>query len=230
MTGDPRAEMEVDGARGTKSVTYPPKEEVANVVTHGLGLILSLVGLAWLLTKAIPGGNPWKISSLAVYGATLVGVYLASTLYHSSRKKQTKTVFRILDHCAIYLLIAGTYTPFLLVALRSRLGWSLFGVVWGLALGGVVFKTFFIATFPKMESATYVVMGWLSVVALRQLIQQITLQGVLWIILGGVVYMLGLPALGWHRLSYNHAIWHVFVLGGGVLHFIAISLYILPAG
>lgn len=208
---------------------YAPGEELANGITHGLGTLVSLAGFGLLLYVSIPQSKPYLISSIAVYGTTLILCHLTSTLYHSTKETHTKKLFQLLDHGAIFLLIAGTYTPFLLVTVRGALGWSMFGVVWSFALGGIFFKAFFINRFPKAGASSYVLMGLLSVFLFNRLVTVIGLEGVLWIIAGGVLYVSGLIFLGWHDLKYNHTIWHLFVLGGAICHYISIFSYVLPA-
>jgi hemolysin III len=203
-------------------------EEVANVVTHGVGLVLSLAGFAVLLTLAIVRGGVWHIAGCSVYGLTLVLLYLASTLYHSVSTPRAKHFLKILDHSAIYLLIAGTYTPFTLVNLRGVWGWTLFGLVWSLCVAGVVFKSLFINRLQVVSTILYVVMGWLCVIAIRPLIEIVPLGGLLWLVAGGLLYTAGTAFFGWHRVRYNHAIWHLFVLAGSVCHYFAVIFYVLP--
>ena len=155
-------------------------------------------------------------------------MYLASTLYHSFQHPKVKGVFKILDHAAIYLLIAGTYTPILLVSLRDAWGWSLFGVMWGLAVAGIVFKFFFIGRFEKLSLVIYLLMGWMGVIAAGQIIDALPFGGLLWLLAGGISYTTGVIFYRWEKLKYSHAIWHLFVLGGSICHFFAIFLYVLP--
>jgi hemolysin III len=204
------------------------KEEIANSITHGIGLLLSLTGLALLVVLAILKGTAWHIVSCVVYGVTLVLVYLASTLYHSVPSERTKRILKILDHSAIYLLIAGTYTPFLLVTLRGGWGWTLFGIVWGMALLGIVFKIFFLDRFRAISTTGYVAIGWLAVIAMKPLLAMLPTGGILWLVAGGMAYTLGVAFYSWRRLPYNHAIWHVFVLAGSVCHYVAVLIYVLP--
>lgn len=204
---------------------YTWREEVIHSLTHGLGAVLSAIGMALLLALAVSYGDVWQVISFAIYGSSLFLLYLASTLYHSIQHPRLKHIFRICDHAAIYLLIAGTYTPFLLNSgVRESIGGVLLGVVWGLALMGVAFKTVFIGRYEKLATLGYVLMGWLSVLGFRELMANVPLDAVIWLGVGGVIYTLGVIFYAWERLPYHHAIWHVFVLGGSACHFVAILL------
>jgi len=205
-------------------------EELANTVTHGIGLALSIAGFVVLLVLAAVRGSSRHIVSCAIYGATLVCLYAASTFYHGIPSPRRKRALRIFDHCAIYLLIAGTYTPFLLVNLRGGWGWSLLGIVWGFAMAGIVFKFRFVDHFPFLSTVIYLLMGWLAVIALKPLLAAVPASGLLWLLAGGLLYTLGVVFYGWKRLPYNHVIWHLFVLAGSTCHYVAV-LYsvVLPA-
>jgi len=203
-------------------------EEFASTVTHGVGLAMSLTGLVVLVVLAALKGTAWHIVSCAIYGATLVLLYTASTLYHAVRSPRAKHVLRILDHGAIYLLIAGTYTPFTLVTLRGGLGWTLFGLVWGLALVGILFKVFHVGRFPIVSMLVYLSMGWLVVIAWKPVLRTIPGGGIAWLVAGGLAYTAGILFYASHKLPFNHAIWHLFVLGGSVCHYVAVLLYVLP--
>jgi len=203
-------------------------EELANAVTHGFGLALSLAGFAVLLVLAIVRGGPWHIASCTVYGATLVILYLASTLYHSSRSPRLKHILRVVDHSAIYLLIAGTYTPFTQVNLRGFWGWTLFGLVWSCCVAGVVLKTFFINRLPVVSTLLYVAMGWVCVIAIKPLVSAIPAGGLAWLLSGGLLYTIGVIFFASRRLRFNHAIWHLFVLAGSICHYMAVVFYVLP--
>jgi hemolysin III len=198
------------------------REEMANVLTHGAGALASAVGAAVLLTVAAVQGDPWKVVSSAVFGATLVLLYAASTLYHAARTPRARARLKVLDHCAIYLLIAGSYTPFALVGLRGGWGWTLFGVAWGLAAAGTVFKLFFTGRFPRLSTATYIAMGWLAVVAIVPMVQRLPAATLAWMVAGGVVYTAGTLFYHSRRIPYAHAIWHAFVIGGSACHFAAV--------
>ncbi|KEP90154.1 hemolysin III family protein [Aeromonas caviae] len=204
---------------------YSPREEWANRLSHGLGLLLGGLGLVLLLYKGWDQG-PRVLLSYGVYGASLVLLYLASTLYHSVSSVAARRWSKLFDHCAIYLLIAGTYTPFLLVALDTPLAQGLMVVIWGLALAGVVFKLIFINRFKKVSLFTYLMLGWLSLVVIYQLYLHLDGTGLLLLGLGGLIYSLGVIFYVAKRIPYNHAIWHLFVLGGSLCHFMAIYGYI----
>jgi hemolysin III len=208
---------------------YTVREEAANVATHAAGLVASVFGAVVLVYFGIARGEALHVASAGLYGATLVALYGASTLYHAFWRPGVKRVLRVLDHCAIYLLIAGTYTPFVLVGLGGRLGWSLFAVVWAMAAAGIVFKIFATGRFAVVSTAAYVAMGWLGVVAIGPLIRSLSGSAVLWLLAGGVAYTAG--TFFYHRkIPYAHALWHVFVLLGSVCHFVAIGLYVLVPG
>ena len=204
---------------------YSPREEWANRLSHGLGLLLGGLGLVLLLHKGWDQG-PRVLLSYGVYGASLVLLYLASTLYHSVSSVAARRWSKLFDHCAIYLLIAGTYTPFLLVALDTPLAQGLMVVIWGLALAGVLFKLLFINRFKKLSLFTYLMLGWLSLLVVYQLYIHLEGEGLLLLGLGGLIYSLGVIFYVAKRIPYNHAIWHLFVLGGSVCHFMAIYGYV----
>jgi hemolysin III len=205
-------------------------EELANSLTHGAGLALSIVGFLVLVILAAMRGGAWRIVSCAVYGSTLISLYTASTLYHSTRSRRLKRVLKICDHSAIYLLIAGTYTPFLLVNLRGSWGWSLFAVIWGLAMAGILFKVWFVEHFSVLSTVVYVLMGWLALVAIKPMLLRVPLSGLLWLLVGGVLYTVGVVFYAWKKVPYNHAIWHGFVLAGSTCHYFAVLCsVILPA-
>lgn len=212
----------------TNVMGYTIGEEIANSVTHGIGAGLSVAGLTLLVALAAIYGDVWRVVSFSIYGSSLILLYLASTLYHSIQHPKVKRVLRIFDHSAIYLLIAGTYTPFTLVSMRGPWGWTLFGIVWGLALLGIAFKTVFIGRYEKLATAAYVLMGWLVVAAFKEMLVTIPTGGVIWLVVGGVLYTLGVIFYAWQKLPYNHAIWHLFVLGGSICHFFAILFHVLP--
>lgn len=203
-------------------------EEVMNAVTHGIGTLLAVAGLVLLTVLAYLHGSIWHIVSFSIYGTTLVLLYLASTLYHSFTNERVKRIFKILDHSAIYLLIAGTYTPFTLVPLHGVLGWTVFSLVWGLAIIGIVLKVFFTGRYKVVSTLCYLGMGWFIVFAIKPLLATVPALGMSWLFAGGLFYTLGSVFYLWKRLPYNHAIWHLFVLAGSISHFIAVFFYILP--
>jgi hemolysin III len=205
-------------------------EELANSLTHGVGLVLSIAGFATLLSLAVMRGSAWRIVSCAIYGSTLLCLYAASTCYHSIRSGRLKRILKVCDHSAIYLLIAGTYTPFLLVNLRGGWGWSLFAVIWGLAMAGILFKVWFVEELSILSTGVYLLMGWLALLAVKPMLLAVPLSGLLWLVAGGVLYTVGVVFYAWKKLPYNHAIWHGFVLAGSACHYFAVLCsVILPA-
>ena len=207
-----------------------PAEEVASGITHAVGGLLAIAALTLLVVFAAGGGDARRVTCVSIYGATLVFMYTASALYHFARRPRAKRALRIVDHASIYTLIAGTYTPVTLVTLGGGWGWSLFGVVWGLALAGVTLKLFFTGRYAGLSTALYVGMGWIIVVALKPLLAVIPPAGFAWLIAGGVAYTAGVAFFVWDRLPFNHAVWHLFVIAGSVCHFFAVLLYVLPVG
>ena len=188
----------------------------------------SIAGLVLLVIRAVLYGDVWQVVSFSIYGTSLILLYLASTMYHGFRSKRIKEILRIFDHSAIYLLIAGTYTPFLLVTLRGAWGWSLFGVIWGLALFGILFKLIFGPRYEIVSTAFYILMGWVVIIAIKPLIAALPAAGLFWLIAGGLAYTGGVVFYAWEKLPYNHAIWHAFVLAGSFFHFFAIFFYLTP--
>lgn len=208
---------------------HPPEEEIINAITHGLGVALSIAALVLLVTFGALRGTAWHVVSFAIYGSTLILLYTASTLYHAFRSERLKRLFKIFDHAAIYLLIAGTYTPLTLVNLRGGWGWTLFGVIWGLAVFGVISKALTGAGFEKLSIGLYLLMGWLILVAAVPLVSALSFGGWVWLILGGLGYSFGVIFYVWKKLPFNHAIWHLFVLAASICHFFAIFFHVLPA-
>lgn len=203
-------------------------EERLNAVTHGTGTLLALGGLIMLVAAAHLYGGIWHLVSASIYGSALVLLYLASTLYHSFRNERLKEIFKVFDHSAIYLLIAGTYTPFTLIPLHGVLGWIIFGAIWGMACIGIGFKIFFAKRFKILSTVCYIAMGWFMVIAIKPLIASLSLEGVCWLIAGGAFYTVGSIFYLARRLPYNHMIWHLFVLAGSACHFVSIFYYVLP--
>jgi len=197
-------------------------EEIANAVTHGIGLVLSIAGFVVLLVLAILRGTVWHIVACSVYGSSLIALYSASTLYHAVVSPRLKRALRIFDHSAIYLLIAGTYTPFLLLHLRGPWGWSIFGVIWALAAAGIMFKLWFVGRVPRLSTAVYIAMGWLVVIAAKPVLAHVPTATLLWLLAGGLFYSAGVIFYAWKRLPYNHAVWHLFVLAGSTCHYFAV--------
>lgn len=203
------------------------KGEWFNTISHFIGAVAGLVGLILLVIVAVKSGDPWKIISFSVYGATLLFLYAASTLYHSTRGK-VKQVFQIMDYHGIYLLIAGTYTPFALVTLRGVWGWTIFAIIWCLAILGILIDTFQRHGHRFVQLAIYVIMGWLIIVALKPLMQGLTLGGFLLLLTGGIFYTVGVIFFVLdHRVSYFHGIWHIFVLLGSLMHYLTVMFYVL---
>jgi len=202
--------------------------EIANSITHGIGALLAVAGLVLLVVFAAIKGNAWHVVSFSIYGATLVLLYVASTLYHSFQEPRLKYIFRIIDHSAIYLLIAGTYTPFTLVTLQGSSGWVLFGVIWGLAITGILYKAFFINRHVVISTLFYLLMGWLIIFSIKDLISSLPVNGLVLLGAGGLSYTLGMIFYAGRDRLLMHAIWHLFVLGGSICHFFAVFLYVLP--
>lgn len=207
---------------------YTFGEELAHAVTHGLGAVLSIVGLVVLVVRASLYGDFWHVVACSVFGATLVMMYAASTLYHSIPMPRARHVLRVIDHSLIYFLIAGTYTPFTLVTLHGPWGWSLFGFTWGLAVIGVGLKIFTTGRYEKVSLAVYLMMGWCALIAIEPLWTRLEPGGLLLLAAGGIVYSGGVAFYVWERLRYHHAIWHLFVLGGSVLHWFTVYYYVVP--
>ena len=206
---------------------YSLAEEIANGVTHGVGTLLSVAALTLLVTLAALQFDVWRVVSFSIYGATLILLFLSSTLYHSFQSPGVRSVFKTLDHCSIYLLIAGTYTPFLLVTMRGMLGWVLFAVIWGLALTGIIVKLVLGPGYKKLSVVTYLVMGWLVLFASKELLANLAIEGIYWLVAGGVIYTVGVVFYLWKQLPFNHAIWHLFVLAASMCHFFAMLFYVL---
>jgi hemolysin III len=213
--------MENSSARRSPDV----REEIANSISHGLGLILAIVAVPILVFSAMRAGEVRLIIGASVFGATMVLLYLASTLYHSVTHEPAKNFFRLFDHCAIFVLIAGTYTPFSLGVLRGPWGWTLLGIVWALAIFGIAVKTISGTRHSWLTMVLYLLMGWLAVVATKPILELVPLPGILLILAGGIAYTGGLAFFAAHRLRYNHFIWHLFVIAGTTCHFFAVLWY-----
>jgi len=211
----------------TKTRVYSPLEEKLNIITHGIGFLLAIPATVFLIIKASLHGDAWQIVSVSIYGASMITLYLASTLYHAAKDPQRRHRLNVFDHASIYLLIAGTYTPFVLVTLRGPWGWSLFGVIWAAAIGGIIFKIFYTGRFDLVSTIAYVVMGSIVLVAIKPLIQQLPLPGLYWLIAGGASYIAGAVLYMQTKLPYHHSIFHLFVLGGSICHYLAIYGYVI---
>ena len=203
------------------------RDEIANALTHGLGAAAALAGGAVLITLAAIHGDGWQLAGAIVFGITLLLLYTASTLYHAIQHPIAKGRLKVFDHCAIYLLIAGTYTPFTLIGLRGPWGWGLFAAIWTIALAGVVFKLFHTGRFPRLSTALYVAMGWLVVVAIKPMLASIDAWTLGWLLAGGVFYTLGTYFYHRESIQYAHAIWHLFVIAGSVCHFVAVAAQVV---
>ena len=207
---------------------YTLGEEIANSITHGIGTGLSIAGLTVLVVLAVIYGDVWRVVSFSIFGSTLVLLYLASTLYHGFQNPRVKKIFQVFDHSAIYLLIAGTYTPFLLVSLRGAWGWTFLAVIWGIAFLGIGFKALFIDRYQKLSALGYVLMGWLCVIAGKELLSSVPQVALIWLAAGGMIYTIGIIFLAWRKIPYGHTIWHLFVLGGSICHYFAVVNLLSP--
>lgn len=210
-------------------VSLPPygrKEETANTWSHAIGTIFSIIALAMMLEVSISNADLWQVSSASIYGFSMFTLFLASSMYHYASRPQIKAKLKTFDHCAIFLLIAGTYTPFLLVELRGSVGWTLFVVIWSLAIFGVLGKVYFADKFKKISLLFYLLMGWLIVFAGDEMLSQLSDGALSWLVAGGLTYTLGAIFYACDRIPYNHAIWHIFVLFGSICHFISIYFYV----
>ncbi len=205
--------------------------EIFNSITHGIGVLLSIAGLVLLVVFAsIRDPDAWKIVSFSIYGFSLILLYLSSTLFHAFQKKKVKNFFNLFDHSSIFILIAGTYTPFCLVSLRGPWGWTIFGLIWGLAILGVLFKIFFYSDrLRAIGTMIYLAMGWLILIALKPLIEYVPAGALWWLLAGGLSYSIGIIFYLWRKYRFNHVIWHLFVLGGSICHFFAIFLHLIPS-
>jgi hemolysin III len=208
--------------RPHQSQYYTAREEIANGITHGFGMVLSLAGSIVLITIAVIDGTTRQIVSFAIFAGSLLLLYVASTLYHSLPHSPVKRVFRTLDHMAIYLLIAGTYTPFMLINLRGARGWSIFAIIWACAILGIILKSVSMTKFQAFSVVLYVGMGWLCLVVFKEILRQVPQLSIIFIIFGGVSYTTGLIFYWWRSLPYHHAVWHLFVLGGSISHYFAV--------
>jgi hemolysin III len=211
-----------------ETTQYTAFEEIMNSLTSGAGLLVSIAGLVLLIVTSSVSGQAIHVVSSIVFGMSLILLYTASTLYHSFHSPKIKKFFKILDHSCIYVLIAGTYTPFMIIVVRGVLGWTLFAVVWSLTVLGIIFKAFFVNRFKIVSTVAYVLMGWLIIFAIKPLFQALPEAGIAWLVAGGLAYTLGTIFYIWKGLPFNHAVWHLFVLAGSTCHFIAVLFYVLP--
>lgn len=204
-----------------------PAEEIVNAILHGIGAGLSIAALVVLIIFANIYGNTWHIVSFSIYGATLIILYLSSTVYHSLPKGKWKNILHVIDHSSIFLLIAGTYTPITLTAMRGPWGWSIFGVIWGIAFLGIILKVFWMDKLKFLSVGLYIIMGWLIVIAIKPLLESLETISLIFLLAGGISYMAGIIFYIWRRLKYSHGIWHLFVLAGSICHFFTV-FYLLP--
>lgn len=206
---------------------YSRKEEIANALTHGLGIFLSIAALVVLVVFSAIYGDAWKVTASAIYGASMIVLYTASTLYHIFSRTRAGAGLNMFDHISIYYLIAGTYTPFVLVNMRGAWGWSIFGVIWGCAVIGTVLKLIYGNKFRKVSTIIYLCMGWMILIAIWPFVKSVETGGIILVAAGGMAYSLGVIFYKWKSLRFNHAIWHVFVLAGSILHFFAVLFYVV---
>lgn len=205
---------------GYRSLTLG--EEIFNSITHGIGTLLSIAALVILVVFAGLRGNAWHVVSFSIFGSTLVLLYLSSTLYHSFKKEKIKNLFARFDHASIFLLIAGTYTPFVLTILRGPLGWTLFGIIWSLAIAGVIIRSIYLTRFRKLMVGMYIAMGWLFLIAVVPMVRNLPTASIAFLFIGGACYSLGVIFYAWRNLKYGHGIWHLFVLAGSIMHFFSV--------
>ena len=201
-------------------------ERLFNTITHGIGFVLSIVALVLMVVYASYNSDAWSIVGVSIFGSTLILLYMSSTLYHAFSNGRVKQIFKTLDQSFIYLLIAGTYTPVLLITLRKTLGWTVFGLVWAMAIGGITHRIFFFDKLKKLSLVSYILMGWLSLIVFKSLLNAAPAELVVWLLIGGAFYTGGIIFYSWEKLPFNHAIWHLFVLGGSFSHFMGIYLYL----
>jgi hemolysin III len=201
-------------------------EEIFNSITHGFGVLLSIAGLVLLTVFASLRGTAWHVVSFTIFGSSMIFLYLASTLYHSISRIKVKQLFARFDHAAIFLLIAGTYTPFVLTAIRGSLGWTLFGIIWGLAVSGIIIRSIYLTRFRKLMVGFYLAMGWLFLIAVVPIVNNLPVNSVVFLFIGGGCYSVGVLFYVWRNLKYGHGIWHLFVLAGSISHFFSV-LFIL---
>ena len=208
---------------------YSPIEEKINIISHATGFILSIVASVLLVMHASLHGDVWQIVSFSIFGASLIILYGASTLYHSAKNPLLRNKLNIIDHASIYVLIAGTYTPFTLVTLKGTIGWVIFGISWGLALTGIILKLFFTGKYDLISTIMYVFMGWVIVFAIKPLIHHLPFEGLLWLFAGGISYTIGAILYSIKKIKFNHAIFHILVLMGSFCHFVSVFFYVLPS-
>ena len=207
---------------------YSPLEEKTNIISHVIGLVLSVIALLLMLFRASTSGSILHIISAGIFGASLIALYAASTFYHSAKDPKRRSRLRVNDHATIYILIAGTYTPFTLITLHGWVGWTIFGVSWGMAASGVILKLFFTGRFNALSTLMYVFMGWIIIFAIKPLVNSLSSEGLFWLVAGGVAYTVGAVIYSIKKIHFNHAIFHLFVLLGSFCHFVSVYFYVLP--
>lgn len=208
--------------------TFSTGEEIANAITHGIGALLSVAGLVLLIVYSSLYGTAWHIVSFTIFGTTMLLLYFSSTMVHALRPGKAKDVFEIFDHSSIYFFIAGTYTPITFIVIQGALGWTIFGIVWGLAIGGTIFKVFYVKKYLFTSTILYIVMGWLVVIGWGRIVSTLSTPGIVWLVIGGIFYTVGAVFYVWRGFKYHHMIWHLFVIAGSVAHFFCVLLYVLP--
>jgi hemolysin III len=209
---------------------YSPLEEKTNIISHAIGLVLSIIALVFMLVRAYLYGNAWHVVSVSIFGASLILLYAASTFYHSAKDPKIRSRLRVFDHATIYVLIAGTYSPFTLVTLHGPVGWTIFGVSWAMAVSGVILKLFYTGRYNVLSTLMYVFMGWIIMFAIKPLVNSLPSEGLYWLIAGGVAYTTGAILYSIKQIKFNHAIFHIFVLLGSFCHVMAVYFYVLPSG
>ena len=217
-----------EGIKMKETHVFTKTEEIVNAITHGLGALLSIAALVLLIIYSAQYGTAWHVVSFTIFGSTMLLMYLCSTLVHSLPEGKLKDLFQIFDHTSIYFFIAGTYTPFLFIALDGWTRWTIFGIVWGIALGGTVFKSFFVKKYMLFSTILYIVMGWMIVFAWKPLTVFLAPNGIVLLVTGGILYTAGSVFYVWRGFKHHHAIWHLFVLAGSACHFLCIFIYLLP--
>jgi len=209
---------------------YSPLEEKTNVISHAIGFVLGIVALVLMVVRASTYGNAWHIVSVSIFGASLICLYAASTIYHSARDPKIRGRLRVVDHATIYVLIAGTYTPFVLVTLNGWVGWVIFAASWTMAVTGIILKLFFTGKYNLLSTLMYVFMGWMIIFAIKPLVNSLSADGLWWLMAGGVAYTVGAILYSIKQIKFNHAIFHMFVLLGSFCHFVSVYFYVLPTG
>lgn len=207
---------------------FSKREEIANAITHGIGAVLSIAALTLLIVYSSIYGTAWHVVSFTIYGASMLLLYISSTLVHSFPAGKVKDLFEIFDHAAIYVFIAGTYTPILLILVGGGLGWTLFGIVWGIAFAGILFKVFFVKKFLFFSTVLYLAMGWLAIFAIKPIYESLSTTGIWFLVIGGLFYTVGTVFYMWRGFRYHHAVWHLFVIAGSIFHFFLVFFYVLP--